>query len=441
MQIVVAVIAVFALVSALLVVWIKARRRRQAQGQNTHKDKRWPVFYLLGRKRFGQGRYEQTSAENPDGESQVHQLESTAASSRSAADQSRHSHHSRGRATPATRIGASVDRNTSVRSVMTLPAYQATAGNNEQVLGREGDRDGVDIIIDLPTAEEEESLRDNEMEALYQIRVARREQIAELDVLRRERRDARRRGDSHALEAARTRTRAASNNSNFDGLRQEVSSIQDRRQRSVSSVSYADLGVARHDGTRLRANSNESERMGLLSDAASIAISTRSELRSPGLHRRDRSASSLVSVDSELRAESSSRVRVHSQSATPRLSGGETGLGSSPELVEADLGVEAIPPPEYEDVSLEDSAAEAAQSTIPLNELPPDYSGLNQHISQTEEATTESADPASREAGTLSAQGASRGVGGIPQLPSLRVPGLPAIVVQPTNEDSREHDH
>lgn len=323
---------------------------------------------------------------------------------------------------------------------MTLPAYRATAGNNEQVLGREGERDGVDVIVDLPTAEVDEALRDEEMEAIYQIRVARREQIAERDGLRRERREARQRGDSNALADARARSRAASNNSNFDELRQEVSRIQDQRQRSVSSVSYADLGVARHDGTRIRANSNESERMGLLSDAASIAVSTRSDLRSPGLHRRERSASSLVSVDSELHPDWSSRARANSRSTTPRLSSGELGVGSSPELAEADLGVEPSPP-EYEDVSLDDDDGEGARSTTPLNEPPPDYSGPSQIISQAEETNPETVNISSQEQTNLSLQQTPRGVGGVPQLPSLRISRLPEIVIEPTNEDSQEHSH
>lgn len=436
-----AVIAGFALVSIVVVSVIRARRRRRQQGQDTRTGGRWSALQLWGRNKFGQSRYEQASGENLDGETQTHQLEPTTASSSRLSGRQRRARHSTGRAAPATQSGAPVDRNTSVRSVMTLPAYRATAGNNEQVLGREGDRDGVDIIVDLPTAEADEALRDEEMEAIYQIRVARREQIEEREGLRREHRQARQRGDSNALAEARARSRAASNNSNFDELRQEVSRIQDQRQRSVSSVSYAELGVARHDGTRLRANSNESERMGLLSDAASIAVSTRSELRSSGLHRRERSASSLVSVDSELHPDSSLRARAYSRSTTPRLSSGELGVGSSPELVEAELGVEPIPPPEYEDVSLDDDGGEPARSTTPLNEPPPDYSGPSQIISQPEETSPETANPYAQEETTLSPQKMLRGVGGVPQLPSLRISRLPEIVIEPTNEDSREHSH
>ncbi|EFY91919.1 hypothetical protein MAC_01867 [Metarhizium acridum CQMa 102] len=435
-QIILAVIVLFALVSVLFVAFFRARRPRP-DDQDAGSGGRWPVLHVLGRKRFGHRRYEQTSGENLDGEAQIHQLEPTAVSANHV-NTLRDSRQSGSRATRTNRTGASVDRNTSVRSVMTLPAYRATAGNNEQVLGREGDRDGVDVIVDLPTAEEEESLREEEMEAIYQIRIARREQIAQRDELRRQRRDARQRGDSNSLADARARSRAASNNSNLDELHQEVSRIQDQRQRSVSSVSYADLGVARHDGTRIRASSNESERIGLLSDAASIAISARSELGSSlGLHRRERSVSSLVSVDSEFNPEPS-RTRANSGPTAPGLLSGEPAAASSPELVEVDLGLEPNPPPGYEVVSLEDDAGEVAGPMTPSNEPPPDYSGPNEHIPQTEQTSTGPAHPIPGERRTPSPLHTSRGVGGAPQLPSLRISRLPAIVIQPLNEESRD---
>jgi hypothetical protein len=43
------------------------------------------------------------------------------------------------------------------------------------------------------------------------------------------------------------------------------------RDRRVSEVAYGDLGVARHDGTRLRANSSESDSRPLLDSAASMS--------------------------------------------------------------------------------------------------------------------------------------------------------------------------
>ena len=66
-----------------------------------------------------------------------------------------------------TTAGAGIDRNTSVRSVMTLPAYAPTARDDERIIGREGERGGIDTVLEFPeTAEDEEERRDNEMESL-----------------------------------------------------------------------------------------------------------------------------------------------------------------------------------------------------------------------------------------------------------------------------------
>ena len=43
---------------------------------------------------------------------------------------------------------AGVDRNTSVRSVMTLPAYSQAPKETEQVIGREGEREGMDTVVE-----------------------------------------------------------------------------------------------------------------------------------------------------------------------------------------------------------------------------------------------------------------------------------------------------
>lgn len=214
---------------------------------------------------------------------------------------------------------ANVPRNASIRSVMTLPPYRPMASSNEEVLGCEGDRDVIDTVIDLHTAEDDEALREQEMDMLYQMRVTRRQHLAERDELRRQRSRARRQNEMGA------RSRAASNNKELDHLRMEVGRIHETRQRSVSSVSYAHLGVAHHDGSRVRTNSSESERMGLLSDAASMVVSHRSGDLSLRLHRRDPSTSSLVSVDSDLAALVRPMGAV-SRSATPRsASGGRLG--------------------------------------------------------------------------------------------------------------------
>uniref|UniRef100_L2FK13 Uncharacterized protein n=1 Tax=Colletotrichum fructicola (strain Nara gc5) TaxID=1213859 RepID=L2FK13_COLFN len=287
---------------------------------------------------------------------------------------------------------SAVNRNTSIRSVMTLPAYRVDANDNEQVLGREGERGGVDVVIEYPTEENEEELRDQEMEALYQIRLARRQELAEREERRRERREARDRGDHVALENIRTQARNASNNSVVGVLREEHERIKAERQRNVSSVSYADLGVARHDGTRIRANSQESERMGLLSDAASIAADTRA--------------------------------------------------GSSPEIIEADVGEAGIPiysPPGYDEVSLDDEHSRS-NTPQPNVEPPPTYPGPSQQ--RADNLASDMADLAAEEhtTGQPGQQNQQSQQRKIPQLPSLRLQQLPQIVIEPSSARPRDDE-
>ncbi|KAK5126716.1 hypothetical protein LTR85_009650 [Meristemomyces frigidus] len=200
-----------------------------------------------------------------------------------------------------TTAGASVDRNTSVRSVMTLPAYSRSLRENERVIAREGERDGIDVVLEQPeTIEEEEERREDEMESLYQIRLQRRQEIADREERRRRRREARARGDFAELQRLRNESLLATEQREISGAVAMIAEHQGQtRDRRVSSVSYAELGVARHDGTRIRANSNESDRP-LLDSAASISggasirpWSTRDSLSA---HRRDCSASSVMSA-------------------------------------------------------------------------------------------------------------------------------------------------
>lgn len=357
------------------------------------------AFFVRRKKSLGSKQYQQTSGDDSaDPQQQSHQLNPTSQNA-----------GTRQTSTAA----AAVDRNTSVRSVMTLPAYRPMASNNEQVLGREGERDGVDVIVDLPTAEDDEALRDQEMEALYQVRVARRQMNAEREERRRQRQEAQARNDQTALAQIRASARAAAgNNDTLNELRQNVGQVQESRHRSVSSVSYGDLGVARHDGTRLRASSNDSERMGLLSDAASIALSARSGAHSPGLgsrHQRGASVSSVVSdIDSDFPSPGLTRPRTSSQGRA----------GSSPELVEAH---EAGPPPEYENVSLDDDSR-TAPSVTPLNEPPPVYPGPNRSGSEESER------------GRTSVAEGPQTPSEAPVLPALRLDSLPEIhVIEPSS--------
>lgn len=390
-----------------------------------------------------------------------------------------------------------VNRNTSVRSVMTLPAYRPNPNETEQVLGREGERAGIDTVVELPTAEDEEALREEEMNALYQIRLARRRQIAEREERREERRLARERQDHRALAEIRERARIASEQAHreVDELRESHDAIKASRTRAVSSVSYADLGVVRADGTRLRANSNESERMGLLSDAGSIALSTR-ESRSSIQHRRMPSSQSVLSIDTlgsnnaaGSRSGSPGQITGHSRAssrgqlsesysmaAVPRDgSAMSQRAGSSPELIdaaEADLGDGDMPlhsPPGYDDVSLEEIAPAASSNqpgsrrgshqsgtNSPYNEPPPEYesptqkrqkrlsaqmAGLAAEQQQQQQQQQHLSTPSASEAGPSHTRTSSRGVGGVPQLPSLRLNRLPQIVIEPSSAITPSRDH
>ncbi|KAI0011915.1 hypothetical protein F4779DRAFT_626235 [Xylariaceae sp. FL0662B] len=330
-----------------------------------------------------------------------------------------------------------VDRNTSIRSIMTLPAYRTKANETEQVIGREGERDGVDVVLEYPTAEEEENMRDREMDALYQIRLARRRENAQREERRRLQAEARARGDEIAIEEIRAQRRAAHQSTLIDDLREAHEQVKERRQRAVSSVSYHELGVAQLNGTRLRANSNESEGVGLLSDAASIAVSGRSA--SAQSHRRDRSASSVLSFDSELPSPG-----IRSGGATPRRPSSHTRAGSSPEIIdETDLGVIEMPPPDYDDVNLDDTRSRSA--TPMTNEPPPEYTNptserdrrLSVHVADMVDSVGGSGDLSNTDNTSSgrpkrSSYRSSRGVGGAPQLPSLRIGRLPQIVIEPS---------
>ncbi|KAI3396723.1 hypothetical protein diail_11750 [Diaporthe ilicicola] len=372
-----------------------------------------------------------------------------------------------------------VNRNASVRSVMTLPAYRPKAIDTEQVLGREGERDGIDTVVEMPTAEEDEAMREDEMNALYQIRLARRQQIAEREQRRQERREARERHDHHALTDIRDRARVASQQATtqVEDLRDAHEQIKLSRQRAVSSVSYADVGVVRADGTRLRANSTESERVGLLSDAGSIALSTHDSHTLQ--HRRQPSSQSVLSIDTFRSTPMSSASRSgspglggHSRTGSRSQLGEElprTGsafsqrAGSSPELIdaaEADIGGSEMPlhsPPGYDDVSLDElTPAHSHQSgpsanpsgrSSPYNEPPPDYPGRNHEPEGPTQArqnrlSAHMADLAEQQRAEGQGQGhsrtSSRGVGGVPQLPSLRLNRLPQIVVEPSSAVPRD---
>lgn len=296
--------------------------------------------------------------------------------------------------------GATVERNTSVRSVMTLPAYSRSVRENERILGREGDRGGIDVVLEAPeTVEEEEGRREDEMESLYQIRLQRRREIAEREERRQARREARARGDIAALSQMRQEALLRAEERDITGAAAMIAEHQAHsRERRVSSVSYADLGVARHDGTRIRANSSDSDHRPLLGSAASISgdtIRPWATSDSLSVHRRGRSGSSATSAlsgsdmsdnemdmppfgrsgsDFEIVTLNQGHSRQGSRAHSPANSRSRAGSAARPErpsVDTADLGDSRIPvhsPPAYDGEGFE----EAPPYTSPVETRAPE---------------------------------------------------------------------
>lgn len=202
--------------------------------------------------------------------------------------------------TPEMTSTSGVQRETSIRSIMTLPAYSPSPKPTEQIIGREGEREGMDMVVEFPeTAEEQEARREDQMESLYQLRLQRRQELNEREERRRERRAARARGDSVRLEELAAESRARSNRrreesgSNTSLAASTVVADQQSRERErrISSVSYASIGHVRHDGSRLRADSHESDIDPLLENAAVNVCS-------PALNDRTGSFSRVQSLTS-----------------------------------------------------------------------------------------------------------------------------------------------
>lgn len=290
-------------------------------------------------------------------------------------------------AAEAAERGNGVDRNTSVRSTITLPPYNPSLSPSERLIAREGERAGIDTVIEFPeTVEEEELRREEDMESLYQIRQARRREIEEREERRRERQLARETGDWARVEQLRldgqmrARARADSGASASSSLNPGVPASSSTlivehnartgsRERRVSSVSYADLGLARHDGSRLRADSVESsDQRPLLDSAASMGgREDRSRYNSPSAHRRNFSAESYLSHAS-------------ADEDTPRTSMAGDRSGSIPprQMIHPDASAGAgtgpgdefppVDPPRYEAAGYEEEEAPPYTSPVAGNE-------------------------------------------------------------------------
>lgn len=243
-----------------------------------------------------------------------------------------------------------VDRSTSVRSVMTLPIYSPNPKPTEQIIGREGERAGMDLVVEFPeSVDEEEARREEQMESLYQIRLARRQETADRERRRQERREARERRDWGRLEELRRESRTqnrivsqrgdSSSNTNISAAVLIAEHQSRGRDKRVASVTYAEVGHVRHDGTRLRAGSQESDSRPLLDSASGMGTDGNSSLSSLSEARqRATSGSSLFS-------------NVTNQSDHDTLRGPTT-------PIEADIGDSNIPqPPQYDQLDWGDAPA------------------------------------------------------------------------------------
>ncbi|KAJ5631393.1 uncharacterized protein N7484_011493 [Penicillium longicatenatum] len=264
-----------------------------------------------------------------------------------------------GATNPEMTTTAGVQRETSIRSIITLPAYSPSPKPTEQIIGREGEREGMDMVVEFPeTSEEQEARREDQMESLYQIRLQRRQELADREARRQERRSARARGDSVRLEelAAESRARStrrhqpSSSNTSLSAATAIAEHQSRERDRRISSVSYASIGHVRHDGSRLRADSHESDHQPLLENAAVNASSpSLTDRQSTSYRSRVESlASSIMTTDTG------------GTDSDPLILGPTSTRGSSRPVSQAeeDLGTLNIqPPPEYEHLDWGDAPA------------------------------------------------------------------------------------
>lgn len=125
----------------------------------------------------------------------------------------------------------------------------------------------MDSVVQLPdeAAIEEERRREEEMEAQYQLRLARQNVREGREV----RQMARESGDARRIREANEMRNRTAEREELERLRAEHDAVR-KRPRAVSKVEYGNLGLVAAGGRRIRANSEESERP-LLQSAANMA--------------------------------------------------------------------------------------------------------------------------------------------------------------------------
>lgn len=276
-------------------------------------------------------------------------------------------------------IGAAggVRRETSIRSVITLPAYSQDPKPTEQVIAREGERGGMDVVVEFPeTPEEEEARREEQMQSLYQIRLQRRQEARDREASRRAGgQAANTRGNRLLSFGFRNRQpgidHTATDGSATPNMTTPVPAEQPTRarERRISTVSYAELGYVRHDGSRMRASSQGSENQPLLQNAAAENVEERQGSMPELQNAHSRGGSAASSVFSAPTAGLNDEVSVtHSRDSDvdPATSA----------VDEGDSGVRHIPPPGYEE--LERGDAPAYESPVAgTTERPPQLPALS----------------------------------------------------------------
>ena len=296
--------------------------------------------------------------------------------------------------------GSAPDRHTSVRSTITLPSYTPTPRETESVMGRAGERT-EDTIVEFPEDEEEvEQRRDEEMESLFQIRQARRDERTVREERARLRREAQEAGDQETLRALRDMAAAPRSADDPTGQRSVDALIREHKARNraprTAAVQYAEVGVARLDGSRVRADSAASDKAPLLDAAAGMGSggrpradtgdSSRSRSRTPGRrffgHIRNISQSSLRITSNDMSDDEGSIDDLTPQHSRAPSRMSEIDLND--QVIPRTLSGRVVDPPQYTNIemtspNLREPERAATRDTLPRavpGETPPSYPWL-----------------------------------------------------------------
>lgn len=282
----------------------------------------------------------------------------------------------------------------SIGSIMTLPPYKEVPGETEEVIAREGEREGLDYIVEGPETQEElEARRQEEVAAIYRVQQTRRRELEERAERRRARRAALEAQDYREVArldraAALARQRAQNTSTTSVGQDSQASGRSGRsgsdanslgavieglepgsgallaelqqirsRGRRVSSVTYADIGTQRHDGSRLRAHSIEDDSQPLLDSAATMGRnsadmrSTRS--RASSVASNNGNGNNGTGPNRERSRSRASQTGLEEDQRTLSIQLSEDGIPPEPPSYEDDLSVHGPDAPRYEDVVLD----------------------------------------------------------------------------------------